>query len=114
MVWRYSDSLAQFFIEDPSATPLTTDYVSIVFIGLLFSIYIILLIRRSVNTLESVSLSFILGGAIGNGIDRVYNNYVIDFIDIYYWQYHWPAFNFADSFISIGAVGFFIRIILHK
>ena len=38
-VWRYSDSLARFFIKDPSATPLTTDYVSIVFIGLLFSSY---------------------------------------------------------------------------
>ena len=38
-VWKYSDSLARFFIEDPSATPLTTDYVSIVFTGLLFSSY---------------------------------------------------------------------------
>ena len=39
LVWRYSDSLARFFIKDPSATPLTTDYVSIVFVGLLFSSY---------------------------------------------------------------------------
>ena len=83
-------------------------------LSFLISIYIILLIRRSVNKLESLSLSLILGGAIGNGIDRVYNNYVIDFIDFYYSQYHWPAFNFADSFITIGALGFFVSIILHK
>jgi signal peptidase II len=54
--------------------------------------------------LEAASLALILGGAIGNVIDRLYHGYVIDFIDIFYGSYHWPAFNIADSAICIGAV----------
>jgi signal peptidase II len=48
------------------------------------------------------ALSFILGGAIGNLIDRVLYGEVIDFLDFYWSTYHWPAFNLADSFITIG------------
>jgi signal peptidase II len=48
------------------------------------------------------TLALILGGAIGNLWDRASLGYVIDFIDVYYQQWHWPAFNIADSAISIG------------
>ncbi|MGH7875279.1 MAG: signal peptidase II [Candidatus Binatia bacterium] len=48
------------------------------------------------------ALTFILAGAIGNLIDRVLHGEVIDFLDVYYSNYHWPAFNLADSFITIG------------
>lgn len=48
-------------------------------------------------------LALILGGAIGNLIDRSLYGYVIDFIDVYYEHWHWPAFNVADTAISIGA-----------
>ena len=44
----------------------------------------------------------ILGGAIGNIIDRVRLGYVVDFVDVFYRNAHWPAFNLADTFISIG------------
>jgi len=54
------------------------------------------------ETLMAVALSMILGGAIGNLIDRVAYGYVIDFLDVYYQQWHWPAFNIADSAICIG------------
>jgi len=50
------------------------------------------------------SIALILGGAVGNLIDRSVYGHVIDFLDVYYQQYHWPAFNIADSAISIGAV----------
>lgn len=50
------------------------------------------------------ALALIIGGAFGNLIDRIIYGYVIDFIDIYYQNWHWPAFNIADSAISIGAV----------
>ena len=50
------------------------------------------------------ALSFILGGAIGNLIDRIVYGEVIDFLDLYWGRYHWPAFNLADSFITIGVV----------
>lgn len=49
-------------------------------------------------------LALILGGAIGNVIDRFVHGHVIDFVDVYYKTWHWPAFNLADSAISIGAV----------
>ena len=49
-------------------------------------------------------LMLVLGGAAGNLIDRLVHGYVIDFIDVYYRDWHWPAFNIADSAITIGAV----------
>ena len=56
------------------------------------------------ETLSAISLSLILGGAIGNLIDPVIYGYVIDFFDVYYQTYHWPVFNVADSAITIGVV----------
>lgn len=50
------------------------------------------------------SISLILGGAIGNLIDRLLYGHVIDFLDVYYENYHWPAFNIADSAITVGAI----------
>lgn len=50
------------------------------------------------------ALALILGGAIGNLTDRLMYGYVIDFLDVYYLEWHWPAFNVADSAISLGAV----------
>jgi signal peptidase II len=52
----------------------------------------------------AVALALVLGGAIGNLWDRVSLGYVIDFIDVYYRHWHWPAFNVADSAICIGAI----------
>jgi signal peptidase II len=46
----------------------------------------------------------VLGGALGNLLDRLIHGYVIDFIDVYYGAWHWPAFNVADSAITVGAV----------
>lgn len=51
-----------------------------------------------------LALSLILGGAIGNFIDRLNFGYVIDFIQVYYKTWYWPAFNIADSAICVGAV----------
>ena len=53
--------------------------------------------------LESLGLALILGGALGNLYDRVTLGYVVDFIDFYYQQYHFPAFNIADCGITCGA-----------
>lgn len=51
----------------------------------------------------ALALALILGGAIGNLIDRMLYGHVIDFIDVYYRTWHWPTFNIADSAISVGA-----------
>jgi signal peptidase II len=60
------------------------------------------------------ALTFILGGAIGNLIDRVVYGEVIDFLDFYWSSFHWPAFNFADSFITIGVVITLFRLMMAK
>ncbi len=51
----------------------------------------------------AAALALVLGGALGNLWDRIMLGYVIDFIDVYYAQWHWPAFNVADSSICVGA-----------
>lgn len=73
-------------------------------LAVVMSLVMILWIKRLKDneTLLGVSLSLILGGAIGNLIDRLVYGYVIDFLDVYYHSWHWPAFNVADSAITIG------------
>lgn len=56
------------------------------------------------NVPLAVGLALILGGAAGNLIDRLTHGYVIDFVDVYYQSWHWPAFNVADSAITVGAI----------
>jgi len=73
-------------------------------LGLAASIYIIWLLYKSQSDkLLCVALSLILGGALGNVLDRVMYGAVVDFIDVHYGNWHWPAFNVADSAICIGA-----------
>ncbi len=50
------------------------------------------------------AISFILGGAVGNVIDRLLHGYVVDFLDFYWGHWHFPAFNLADSAITLGAI----------
>ena len=74
-------------------------------IAIVVSIAIVIWMKRlpSDHRLTALSLALILGGAIGNVWDRIVLGYVIDFIDVYYAEYHWPAFNIADSSIFVGA-----------
>lgn len=62
----------------------------------------------------ALALALILGGAIGNLWDRLTLGYVIDFIDVYYREWHWPAFNLADSAITVGAVMLLLDVIWPK
>jgi signal peptidase II len=68
--------------------------------------FIVMMLRRLPENETGLitALAFILGGAIGNLIDRVAYGEVIDFLDFYWAGYHWPAFNLADSFITIGVL----------
>jgi signal peptidase II len=70
------------------------------------SVFILWMISRldSKERLLAMALMLVLGGALGNLTDRLLHGYVIDFIDVYYGTWHWPAFNVADSAITIGAV----------
>jgi signal peptidase II len=80
------------------------------FVGLgVFAVAVLafLMIRHAGQVLFSLAATLIISGAIGNTIDRLSYGYVVDFIDWHYAGWHWPAFNFADSFIMVGA-GLFI------
>ncbi|MFO0701645.1 MAG: signal peptidase II [Nitrospira sp.] len=61
-----------------------------------------------------VSVAGILGGAIGNLIDRLRFGEVIDFLDVYVESYHWPAFNVADSAITVGVIALIIHFAFEK
>ena len=77
-----------------------------IFLSSAISVALVAWLRNlSVNrTWLAVALALVLGGAVGNLIDRIYLGYVIDFIDVYVDRWHWPAFNVADSAISVGIV----------
>ena len=73
-------------------------------IAVVASIWIVRLLRQHAQqTLFCLALALVLGGALGNLIDRVAHGYVVDFLDFYWGNDHFPAFNVADSAISLGA-----------
>lgn len=74
-------------------------------VGLLASAFILYLLQRTRGRpLFCLALALILGGAVGNVIDRAVHGHVIDFLDFHLAGWHWPAFNVADAGISVGAV----------
>ncbi len=75
-------------------------------VALVISSVIFTWIRRldTGQHLHAAALSLVLGGALGNVIDRLLLGHVVDFIQIYYDRWYWPAFNIADSAITVGVV----------
>jgi len=68
-------------------------------------VLVVWLLRLPTNEkLIAAALSLVIGGAVGNLIDRMVNGYVVDFIDVFYKTHHWPAFNLADSAITCGVI----------
>ncbi|MFC5475072.1 signal peptidase II [Paraherbaspirillum soli] len=78
-------------------------------IGICAALFIIfLLARHAGQRMFCSALALILGGAVGNVVDRIAYGHVIDFLDFHVRNWHWPAFNVADSAICVGAVLFVI------
>ncbi len=76
-------------------------------LALSVSLFIVWMLNRNANQrMFCWSLSLILGGAVGNLIDRLVHGHVIDFLDFHVGGWHWPAFNVADAAITIGAALF--------
>lgn len=78
------------------------------------SVGIVIFYRSVEDRLVRAALSLILGGAIGNMIDRARLGEVIDFIDVHWYNNHWPAFNVADSAITIGVGLMILDMFLNK
>jgi len=74
-----------------------TAFIVISLVAMLFVCYLLIKSRE-----DRLGLSFILGGAAGNLIDRVVFRNVTDFIDVFAGRFHWPAFNIADSALTVG------------
>lgn len=67
------------------------------------SLWLALALRERMPALQAAAYSFILGGAIANAIDRITRGYVVDYLDVHWRDWHWPAFNVADIGITCGA-----------
>jgi signal peptidase II len=83
-------------------------YILISIIITIINLILIYWMLTSSNYLESIFISIILGGALGNLFDRYYYSSVPDFIDLHYESFHWFTFNIADIFITIGIIGLII------
>ena len=88
------------------------------FVGLavLVSLVIMLWLRRLPRRGQSMlaaALALIIGGALGNVVDRVLHSYVVDFISLHYQEWYFPAFNVADSALTVGAVLMVLDSLLH-
>lgn len=101
-----------------AAFSIFADAAPVFFIGLAVavSIGILIWLRRNPDheRLAAAGLCLILGGALGNAIDRAARGYVIDFIDLYAASWHWPAFNLADSAITVGAALILLDLFLQR
>ncbi|NUJ59330.1 signal peptidase II [Halomonas borealis] len=82
-------------------------YLFLCFAGLA-TIVLTFLLCRPRPRLEALGYSLMLGGALGNGIDRLVRGYVVDYLDIYWREWHWPAFNLADIALFLGVIAFAI------
>tara|TARA_B110000238_G_scaffold106342_1_gene115833 strand:+ start:103 stop:573 length:471 start_codon:yes stop_codon:yes gene_type:complete len=79
------------------------------------SVYIAFMIKKHRDDLYiGLALSLILGGALGNLYDRISLGYVTDFLYFHYNDYYWPAFNIADTAISIGAIILIYEVLVKK
>ena len=102
----YNFGVAFSFLSDNQTWQKSLLLLLIPVLILFLCFYLVLNIDSYKNT---ISLSFILGGAIGNYFDRIKYGYVVDFISLHAYDFYWPTFNVADSFISIGAIIFLLN-----
>ena len=83
----------------------------LIILGLLVVGFIFYLMKSASDMFEEWSFLIIISGALSNIIDRIFNGYVIDFIYFHYKDFFWPAFNFADIYITIGIIMIVINIL---
>lgn len=105
---------AAFGLLAGSSNAFRTLFFSVASIGAGVMLGMIFVRLRARDWMARLSIAAILGGAIGNLLDRLQYGEVIDFLDVYIETYHWPAFNVADSAISVGVVFLMIHLAFEK
>ncbi len=98
LVWNRGISFGMFS-DEGNAGAWILSILALVIVGFLLN-----WLRKAETKFVAISLGLIIGGALGNVIDRTVHTAVVDFLDFYIGTFRWPAFNAADSFITIGAV----------
>jgi len=93
-----------FGLLNSVSSPAKTALLSLFALGAAVIVILYSLRSPAQNRLLQAALGLILGGALGNLYDRVRYGYVVDFLELYFRSYHWPAFNVADSAITIGVI----------
>ena len=86
----------------------------LVALALIVSIILMRWLASSTNRFICAALGMIIGGAFGNVIDRLVHKAVVDFLDFHLYGWHWPAFNVADSAITIGVALFVLASLLER
>ena len=86
------------------------------FIGIIVTIFLCIMYFQSTSILEKWGFIIIISGALSNIFDRLINGFVVDFIYFHYQEFFWPAFNFADIYITTGVLIIVLHILknLHK
>ncbi len=105
---------AAFGLFSDSPAPWKTALLILVSGALLLTVVVIVWKNRRLHWEAGVGLALVLGGAFSNLIDRIRAGGVVDFVDVYFRTYHWPAFNLADSAIVVGAGLLILQAILSE
>lgn len=107
MVWNRGVSFGMFG---------GAEYSNLIFclISSAVSLFLIFFAYKTPDKVESILMSIIAGGAIGNILDRIFYGAVADFFDFHINNYHWPAFNIADSFITVATISLMFYLIFIK
>lgn len=113
LVLRHNTGAAFSFLAEASGWQ-RWFFVTIAIIMITIIVFWLGRLKENKDKWEALGLGFILGGALGNLMDRLVSGHVIDFILIYYKSWSWPAFNIADSAICIGVLLFLLDLFNKK
>ncbi|MBN2089468.1 signal peptidase II [candidate division KSB1 bacterium] len=109
--WRF-DYVENHNIAFGIGTQLPESYKQPIILStnILALVFLLFFMRQAPKSvLLYISATVIISGALGNLIDRIHNGFVVDFIHWYYQSFHWPVFNLADTYVTIGMVLLFIE-----
>lgn len=95
-VWNYGISFGMFKAGSPLGAYL------LIGVALVITGFFLVWLLRAKRVFQVIACAFVIGGALGNVIDRAIYGAVFDFLDVHGFGYHWPAFNIADSAVFIG------------
>lgn len=98
MVWNKGASFGLFSTQSPWTQ------IALGSVAVLISVFLGLWMRKATSKWLSIALGMVIGGALGNAIDRAVYGAVADFLDFHAYGYHWPSFNVADISIFVGVV----------